>query len=554
MAMADTTNVESFLMKQQFAKGHGLKLKPLALGLALVLAAGSAQADAPAFGQQHTRARQQAMFEQIREHFHRSPDYIQKVAAAANTRDPQVIDQILAERKARSQARAANPRPAGTVTVSTCADSGAGSLRDAVAGAVDGDTIDLSALACSTITLTSGAVNVEVNNLAITGPGSTALTIDGNANDAIINLYGDAYNDGSATLTLSGVTLTNGAFDGAPGGAIWAYGNLDLDEVAVTDSHTTGNLNGDGGGGLRASGNIVLSNSTVSGNSADSDKYNSFGGGVVTGGDLTVVNSTISGNTAKANGSYTYEYYGYVYYYFGFGGGGGALANGNITVTNSTISGNDAALGGGLVGLGTEMTLQNSTITGNDASLDNQSFPEDPRAEGGGVVGGNYYEAFTATLNSTIIAGNTANTTIEYGADFAIFEGKGGPATVTGANNLVVDSSNPMPAGTLTANPMLGPLASNGGSTLTHALLAGSPAIDTGNNVAGLTTDQRGGTFVRVSGATADIGAFEVQGNNPGPGPGGEPHPVRAVPAASTWALGMLALLLGFLGWRRTER
>src|SRR5690606_13087492 len=135
--------------------------------------------------------------------------------------------------------------------------------------AADGDTIDLSALTCSTITLTSGAINVEVQNLTITGPGSDALTIDGNASDAILNLYGDYdTNAGDAALTMSGVTLTNGAFDGAAGGAVWAYGNLDLEDVVVSNSHTTGNLAGPGGGGLNASGNITLRDSTVSGNSA----------------------------------------------------------------------------------------------------------------------------------------------------------------------------------------------------------------------------------------------------------------------------------------------
>src|SRR5690606_708942 len=60
-------------------------------------------------------------------------------------------------------------------------------------------------------------------------------------------------------------------------------------------------------------------------------------------------------------------------------------------------------------------------------------------------------------------------------------------------------------------DPMLGPLAFNGGPTQTHALLAGSPAIDKGSNPAALTTDQRGAPFVRVSGPQADIGAYEKQ-------------------------------------------
>jgi hypothetical protein len=66
-------------------------------------------------------------------------------------------------------------------------------------------------------------------------------------------------------------------------------------------------------------------------------------------------------------------------------------------------------------------------------------------------------------------------------------------------------------ADTIKAAPMLLPLADNGGPTRTHALAAGSPAIDAGNNLAGLVTDQRGSPFVRVAGAAPDIGAFELQ-------------------------------------------
>ncbi len=79
-----------------------------------------------------------------------------------------------------------------------------------------------------------------------------------------------------------------------------------------------------------------------------------------------------------------------------------------------------------------------------------------------------------------------------------------------GANYLVTTpGSSPLPADTITADPMLEPLADNGGFTMTHALSAGSPAIDAGDNAAGLHTDQRGQGFPRVNGAQADIGAYE---------------------------------------------
>jgi len=66
-----------------------------------------------------------------------------------------------------------------------------------------------------------------------------------------------------------------------------------------------------------------------------------------------------------------------------------------------------------------------------------------------------------------------------------------------------------LPPGTIQSDPLLLPLANNGGPTRTHALGSGSPAVDAGNNSAGLTTDQRGSGFPRIVGPAPDIGAFE---------------------------------------------
>jgi hypothetical protein len=63
------------------------------------------------------------------------------------------------------------PRPSGHSVVTNCDDAGPGSLRDAVENAVDGDTVDLAKLTCSTITLTSGEIVVQVDQLALQGPG-----------------------------------------------------------------------------------------------------------------------------------------------------------------------------------------------------------------------------------------------------------------------------------------------------------------------------------------------------------------------------------------------
>ena len=87
--------------------------------------------------------------------------------------------------------------------------------------------------------------------------------------------------------------------------------------------------------------------------------------------------------------------------------------------------------------------------------------------------------------------------------------------TIAGANNLIIAANGiTLPPDTLDAAPLLGPLQDNGGATRTHALLEGSPAIDSGNNVSNLDFDQRGEGFARMAGASADIGAFEVQTND----------------------------------------
>jgi len=439
----------------------------------------------------------------------------------------------------RAKARDVPPRPAGSVAVTSCDDDGPGTLRDVVANAVDGDTVDLTALTCSTITLLTGGIAVNVDNLSVVGPGATALTIDANAGGTAFDHYGDA---GYGTLSISGLTMTNGYFADVGGGGIWTGGggSVVLTDSVVSNSSSIGKYAS--GGGIFSSGNVTLTNSTVSGNLADSSKYDGVGAGVYAGGSVTIVNSTISGNTARSNGSYSYE----GTYYYGAGIGGGVAAAGAITISNSTISGNEASYGGGVAG--PVSTINNSTITLNTVNDGNSSGSYG--SEGGGVIVFNIGYTYGVdgvagagallTLNSAIVFGNSGSGAT-YGADL------GGPdVVVSGANNLVGSSTAPLPAGTLSTDPLLGPLANNGGPTLTHALGAGSPALNTGNNVAGLSTDQRGGAFVRVSGTAADIGSFEVQAAG-----GPDPTPAVAVPTMSTWALALLAGLLGLFGWRR---
>ncbi len=544
-------------MKQSLDRGLGLKRAPLALSLSLVLAAGVVS---DAFAVDHS-AGISAVRERIAQQ-RQSPSVQAAVQAQRHNR---------LERARAKAAASAAPAPLGAAAVTNCNDSGADSLRNAVENANDGDVVDLTALACSTITLTTGSIVVDVDNLTIQGPGAGGLTINANGSDVAFDFIG------YGALEIEGVTVTNGHYYGYCGGAIWsAYGDVVLTDAVLSNSSVEGSGYIGGAGVCNYDGDVIVNRSTVTGNTVDADsigmgpalfsKYGSvivtdsvvtgnsgnsafleFGGALYAGEAISVTRSTISGNQASGDT---------------WGGGGGAYSyTGSLTVVDSTISGNSVSHNGGgafVVGL----TATNSTFSGNEAGgfsgaaavmggnaqLSNSTITGNTAADGGGVL---MAEPASVTLNSVLAYGNTSTAPDYYGADL---DGSTVPA-IAGSHNLVGDSLLALPGDTIATNPLLGPLANNGGPTQTHALLAGSPAIDMGNNVAALANDQRGTGFARVVAAAADIGAFEVQGGDPGPGPGPiELATPRAVPAASSWALGMLALLLGFIGWRRTER
>ncbi len=501
------------------------RLTPLAACVALAFAVGATAPVETRAQQKSTRAEPAPLSERLR----RTSDGFKQIQRARLEAGWE---------KARSVA----PRPAGTTPVTSCADDGsAGTLREVITNAVDGDVVDLSALTCSTITLTTGGLAINVDNLSIIGPGATALTIDAAGGGTAFDFFGAEYG-GYGTLSVTGLTLTNGYYLDAAGGGIWAGngGSVVLTDSAVTNSTSNGKYAS--GGGVFADGNVTIVNSTISGNLADSSKYDGVGGGVYANGNVSITNSTISGNTARSNGSYQSDYDP-----TGAGLGGGVAAGGIVTVSNSTISGNAASYGGGVAagGIG---ALTNSTVTLNTASTSNSSGTFG--AEGGGVVilstspktGVAPLGVGATDIGSSILFGNSGGGT-SYGADL----GGSGYAAVSGANALVGSSTLALPPGTLSSNPLLAPLADNGGPTQTHALGAGSPALNAGNNAQGLTTDQRGEGFPRVSGATADIGAFETQAGGGGP----DPTPAVALPTMSTWALALMAGLLGLFGWRR---
>jgi subtilisin-like proprotein convertase family protein len=318
--------------------------------------------------------------------------------------------------------------------------------------------------------------------------------------------------DGNAAaidVSLDDLTLTGGDVVGG-GGAILSRENLTLDTVTITANRATL----DGGAIDQIGAALTIADSTFSGNTAVRD-----GGGIYqSGGTMDITDSTVSGNSGRL--------------------GGGINATGGIAnFTYGTISGNNADTGGGLLSSGAKTTISSSTISGNSANnlgggiwanvtagnsltilystITRNSSDKD--VNGSGAGGGIYFgpATGTATVKNTIIAGNTDFSNRAPDIDntsAATHPTLNQTFTLVGNNK-----GSGLPAGGLIGtpiapiNPLLGSLTNNGGPTKTHALLPGSPAINSGS--AGATPpsfDQRGTPFARIVGAALDIGAFEA--------------------------------------------
>ena len=404
-----------------------------------------------------------------------------------------------------------------TVPVTSCADNDdAGTLRNVVASAASGDTIDLGTLTCSTITLIQGAIQSSVDDLAIQGPGASLLTVDGANADRVF------VHTGTGTLAIADLTVANGHLSGDyNGGCVRSYGNLEMTRSRVSDC-TIAAISYAAGGGVAARANLTLIDSTISGNTVTTDNnYYGYlyGGGANAVGQLIVTRSTISGNQITFTGTYSPYSIGY---------GGGINARADTTITASTIDGNtSASFGGGLFIAGhdhlfSRLDIVNSTISGNAAGN-----------AGGGVSVGGFFRTYlgSVVLHSSTVVRNDAGVSggglhfrdyVLVDTQSAIVASNAAPAdadlnadeslAVYGADNLIMQATATvaLPADTLREDPLLLDLADNGGPTRTHALAAGSPAIDAGNNYFDLDSDQRGEGYTRVFGARADIGAYEV--------------------------------------------
>jgi len=458
---------------------------------------------------------------------------------------------------------AAAPIFAATVTVTSTADNGPGSLRTAIASAATGDTIDFSLAYPATITLSTPlTLNSSVT---ITGPGASNLSISAGFSVGVLVVQAET------NVQISGVTITQGG--SGLGGCIFNAGTLTLTNTTVTNCRNFAEL---GGAILNAGTGAILNlaSSTVTGNFAGAECLQSSfgaGGGIFNYlGTVNLTNSTVSENLTFGGPGAGGNCFAGGQQQTGWGGGGGGILNfdGTLAVSTSTVVGNSSSFGGGILNIsGATLTVVNSTIAlntagaaggGIDTSSDSTALISDstiwnngagnasglsivalnlPTGGGGGGScciflaisdsggGGILYGGNALSVKNSILSANSTNCETPYGEPFnSLGFNISDDATCGGALIQTSDLNN-TPAGLDPAG-----LRNNGGPTQTVALQATSPAVNaippsacTDASGTPVTTDQRG--VPRPQGGGCDIGAFEYF------------HSLYQIPAVQTFGL-----------------
>ena len=337
-----------------------------------------------------------------------------------------------------------------------------GNMAKSLAGAVEGGAF-----------FDTNTPKLSIADSSFTGNSATSSTT-GQGGALSLEVSGT----NASPVLFANVKISGNKASTAGGGVYVTSGTI----FNLSYSQITANTALDGGGlDVAANSVVTLGQSTVSGNIATAG---GSGGGIFNVGTFNLEYSTVSGNTSG-------------------GVGGGIFSNSplstNLTVINSTVANNIATIGagGGIFSDDVGAVLVNSTIVLNKA--------------GGG--GGGFYEDVVAgvTLTNTIVARNTsAGAASDIGGSTVVSTSENNLIGTGGSGGLTKTNGNQVGV----SNPGLNPigLENNGGPTLTIALAAGSPALNTGSTSVlsspyDLTTDQRG--YTRSTGTHLDIGAFE---------------------------------------------
>ena len=399
--------------------------------------------------------------------------------------------------------------------------SGAGSLLQAVTDAnatTAADDIDFVAV---TGTITPSEVLTISEDLTINGPGVSNLTVSGGGSHGVFVI------SNAVVVSINDLTIANGSAATTVGGGIYNVGgDLSLTNVNVVGNSTAQNA---GGGIYNNNGTLTLDTCTITANSVTA--ANGSGGGIANshGGQVTLTDCTVSGNTVSAAS-----------------GRGGGLYNAGVSqyqVNTSTITGNSAAEGGAVYNAETgSLDFDSSTISGNTASgsgggLHNAStgtitiHDSTVARNTASVGGGGLYNASTGLvqLGNTILGENTAP------------DGPDGLGSLVSLGyNLIGDDTDcdyTLSLGDLiNKEPLLEDLGDYTGPTLTHTLMTGSPAVDTGDDANCPALDQRGQTrpldgngdgTVRCDMGAVELMAWALQVTREGSGSG----TVTSVPA-----------------------
>jgi CSLREA domain-containing protein len=349
-------------------------------------------------------------------------------------------------------------------------------------------TSQLSVTADSPLVIDGGGV------ITTSGGGTTRVWIIGNGEQVslqnldIENGYDFAYfkkaiiggsgiyNKGNLTIINS--SINNNIASGSCGewGCIFGEGGGINNEgtLSIINSALYGNYSFFSGGAISNNGTMMMVNNTIDHNSAGTHvyNYNGTGGGILNNGVMTLTGNTLSGNLVHMSGGF----------------GAGIYNSGTLSATNNTLSGNfSEGLGGGIYNIG-ELWLTNTSLISNTAVM----------------TGGGIYNGALLTMTNSIIAWSSSEDCF-------------GPIASQGYN-IASDSSCILggPGDMNNIDPLLGPLNENGGPTWTHALLPGSPAIDSGDDAQGPSTDQRGVPRPQDGNgdgiAVCDIGSYELEG------------------------------------------
>jgi len=424
------------------------------------------------------------------------------------------------------------------------------------AGNGSNDTIDFSFFTSATTISFNVLPASGTSALALTKPAKFSAPLDGSGNP-LVTLSRSTVSgtpafrliSTTADLSIDGLAISGGS---APdkGGGVFAdlYAN-----VTISNSIVSGNSAATSGGGVAVDcGNLNVISSRISGNTATKsgggiygadDHYHS--GSTTCQGTVALDHSTLSGNTASTgSGGGAYLFKGYLTANRSTidsnmataGQGGGIWVFASMALTQSTLSNNAAQTYGGAAFAGLKVKTFGSSIINNSAGHgggvhakytggNNSTFAGNVASSGGAIDATNVFLDFSTITGNT--AGQGAGVNLSGGIPTSnsqfvstIISGnlvgedlRGNPSVsaINGDHNIIGTDTLPVPPDTLSCDAKLGPLANNGGPTLTIALGTGSCAIDAGPTTPSVTFDQRGPPFSRKFGAAADIGAIEVQ-------------------------------------------